>query len=517
MKNKDMKRKEIMLSVTFRAAVSALAATALLTAGCTSLDSFSITGYNNDTCIIDNQLYQVSSNGTKAFATDWYWDLDPENTDIYIPDTITVPGSGRQASVVTLGGYMGTGVPCPFEIIPDRESGIDYYSVPYRSVKDFGSPVTWEDLTFTVHIGKNVTDVKMVVGSGYYGLRDEDGVIRLYHPVCCYECDPENRTLYSKDGVLYLRADDSAVEEAQNAQHALPSGPVFSELAFTEKVSGRYRYPLGESEYAVAEFFTLSTYADIPGNDSIYANIGYYTEDSLYVYSAAVISPVEETEAEDILPADAQADDGSAGSMPAGIRQFSSFSHGGQYWNDEPDIYTITVTEDSITFTPVEIRGEGFLSRGDEVLVLERDDSLPSLFPSDITQYLNEEDAAGTAGTSLHYYRPYYLYSSPFSTGSAIADILNDDVFTVVIPDQDVPEIYRGTCAYTKDMEMVFALTRLGYGAMPYVGTVYGNALQKTLSVLKNPSEDPETQGSVPDAFPLIPEGETTVVAKPLN
>ena len=63
----------------------------------------------------------------------------------------------------------------------------------------------------------------------YYGVETEDG-IRFYRPVCYFVCDEANPTLYSKDGVLYLRKDDTklAYQDGLIAQKepgsALPGG-----------------------------------------------------------------------------------------------------------------------------------------------------------------------------------------------------------------------------------------------------------------------------------------------------
>ena len=45
----------------------------------------------------------------------------------------------------------------------------------------------------------------------YYGVETEDG-IRFYRPVCYFVCDEANPTLYSKDGVLYLKSTDTVLE-----------------------------------------------------------------------------------------------------------------------------------------------------------------------------------------------------------------------------------------------------------------------------------------------------------------
>ena len=44
----------------------------------------------------------------------------------------------------------------------------------------------------------------------YYGVETEEG-ITFYRPVCYFVCDEANPTLYSKDGILYLRKDDTVL------------------------------------------------------------------------------------------------------------------------------------------------------------------------------------------------------------------------------------------------------------------------------------------------------------------
>ena len=129
--------------------------------------------------------------------------------------------------MIALGGYTGTGVANPFIIEAEPARKELWTSDP--ALEKWEVPVTWEDLVFTIYVGKNVEKIGCGREGLYYGVETEDG-IRFYRPVCYFVCDEANPTLYSKDGVLYLRKDDTklAYQDDLIAQKepgsALPDG-----------------------------------------------------------------------------------------------------------------------------------------------------------------------------------------------------------------------------------------------------------------------------------------------------
>ena len=62
-----------------------------------------------------------------------------------------------------------------------------------------------EELPFTLHIGKYLEDIRFDLFQSEYGL-DAQGREVLRHVTLYVDCDPENKTFYSENGVLYERA-----------------------------------------------------------------------------------------------------------------------------------------------------------------------------------------------------------------------------------------------------------------------------------------------------------------------
>ncbi len=171
----------------------------LLLGGCTG----SITGYTGKEAVQGQVRYAISDRGKKAFASACAWDLDPAHT------SFDIAGEIEGSPVIALGGYTGTGVPSPFVI--EAEPARKELLTDAPALEQWEVPVTWQDLVFTVYVGKNVAKIGCARESLYYGVETEDG-IRFYRPVCYFVCDEANPTLYSKDGVLYLKSTDTVLE-----------------------------------------------------------------------------------------------------------------------------------------------------------------------------------------------------------------------------------------------------------------------------------------------------------------
>ncbi len=183
----------------------------LLLGGCSGY----ITGYSGNYAVQDQVRYEIGDRKTKAFAAEVFWDMDPTHTDIRIADKI------EGAPVVSLGGYVGTGVPTPFFLTAQSARKELITDAPGETTWEV--PVTWQDLLITVYVGKNVERIPTSSPSAYFGIETEEG-IAFYRPVCYFVCDEENRKLYSKDGLLYLRADDTLLEGQTNLTARKPSG-----------------------------------------------------------------------------------------------------------------------------------------------------------------------------------------------------------------------------------------------------------------------------------------------------
>ena len=143
----------------------------------------------------------------EAFAASYRWDGSEETMDFTVPDTVF----GYR--VTALGGYVGRGAPYAFTVeLPEsfghtRESfGEDLWD--YAREKYPNAEVV--ELPFTVHIGKNLEEIREELFGSYYGVTPEGQEV-LYHVTLTVDCDPENKTFYSENGVLYDRETGEAV------------------------------------------------------------------------------------------------------------------------------------------------------------------------------------------------------------------------------------------------------------------------------------------------------------------
>lgn len=143
----------------------------------------------------------------EAFAAVYEWDGREETMDFTVPDTVF----GYR--VTALGGYVGRGAPCAFTVeLPEsfghtREGfGEDLWD--YAREKYPNAEVV--ELPFTVHIGKNLEEIRQELFGSCYGFTAEGHEV-LYHVTLTVDCDPENKTFYSENGVLYDRETGEAV------------------------------------------------------------------------------------------------------------------------------------------------------------------------------------------------------------------------------------------------------------------------------------------------------------------
>ena len=142
-------------------------------------------------------------NSHEAFVGMCFWDGGDK--------VIEIPDEYNKVPVYVLGGYTGIGAPNPFAIVlRDR----DY--VLYRNTLELPDD-EYETITFTVKIGKNLLGVKDALGKTFYGIKttDENGdeiIDIVYKVVYYFEVDSQNEMLYSKDGKLYSKLNDTLEE-----------------------------------------------------------------------------------------------------------------------------------------------------------------------------------------------------------------------------------------------------------------------------------------------------------------
>ncbi len=129
----------------------------------------------------DGVIYYTSSREKVCFADGAFtWDGDADHMEIVIPDTV----AGYR--VTALGGYLGRGLPCPFQLV-----------MPVGSVDvPEGAPV--RDLVFTLRLGRYVEEINSAAGGEVYLLDGE-----YVRPVFYVICDENNPHFRSVDGALY--------------------------------------------------------------------------------------------------------------------------------------------------------------------------------------------------------------------------------------------------------------------------------------------------------------------------
>lgn len=138
----------------------------------------------------------------EAFAAVYEWDGREETLDFTVPDTVF----GYR--VTALGGYVGRGAPYAFTVeLPERfghlRESFDTEDWDFAREKHPNAEVV--ELPFTVHIGRNLEEIREAAFGSCYGFTPEGKEV-LYHITLTVDCDPENKTFYSENGVLYERA-----------------------------------------------------------------------------------------------------------------------------------------------------------------------------------------------------------------------------------------------------------------------------------------------------------------------
>ena len=83
-----------------------------------------------------------------------------------------------------------------------------YISVTYEGDSEalYDAPISFEQLIFTIRLGRYINSVKIsagIDGKEYIGIKQDNGNIIFYKPTIIFECDEQNKTFYSEDGVLY--------------------------------------------------------------------------------------------------------------------------------------------------------------------------------------------------------------------------------------------------------------------------------------------------------------------------
>ena len=402
---------------------------ALMSAGCTGYDSSAVTE--------DNVSYYLSKSGKKAFAGLVQWNGDLNDTSIEIRDTV------NSAKVVSLGGFFGTGVPVPFAVEPvlDAWSFLTYSYVP----ADYGAAVFFEELPFTVRIGPSLQELRYQTENPLIGTRNEDGNIVLRKPVYVFEADENNPVFASDHGVLIRRETGEAAEEFLEMGEGSLKLPDPQQLPLRIRLTGTYRFDETDEEYSAAEVFSE--------DGRIFVNVGTYmheeADDSMYVYHAM-----------ELIPDDPSLLDAPGSECTVGIREYSSFSNMGLYWEKTLKNAVLKITEDGFVLK---------MQEGEQVFL--RQDSAPKQFPvqPSMLESLKQNGEKIMLPGRLSSY-PAFLAADERRS----VHLYQDGTLSVIVKseEEDRPDqVYRGVAAYVGN-SLLFELTELGYAMMPAHGRI---------------------------------------------
>ena len=152
-----------------------------------------------------------------AFVSIYSWDGTKDAM------TITVPDTYEELPITTLGGYVGRGFPCPFDIVFTEEAtntlcqnATDWTVSDYHYLSRWclEKEYTTVYLSFEIHLGKHIGQLYNVSLNDFYISRYEtDGVTQytVYVPTYAFTCAEDNGVFYEKDGKLYRKKDGTLV------------------------------------------------------------------------------------------------------------------------------------------------------------------------------------------------------------------------------------------------------------------------------------------------------------------
>lgn len=181
------------------ALVTALIMMFLLSA-CTYGEEVVVDGYH---IMYGNYVFENLPNWDGTAVGFYEWDGDDNNMDVVIPDEY----DGMK--IRCLGGYLGTGLPCPFTINITRclalksdpgEETANWMGGYFDAHKDELSEIIYKD--FNLYLGKNIESIYCAFHPIVYTINGEK---IAYIPRVRVYCDEDNYYFYSEDGKLYHR------------------------------------------------------------------------------------------------------------------------------------------------------------------------------------------------------------------------------------------------------------------------------------------------------------------------
>ena len=425
------------------------------------------TGYDKN-ALADHVAYHITANGKTAFASEVVWDLS-ENAQYSIPEKVD------KAAVKKLGGFFGTGVPAPFQVIAEKGYEFQAYD-PY--MEDYGSPIAVKQVPVTVSIPKTIEEVRLVSEGMYYGMRNPQGELVFLFPSVSLNCDPDNPDFYSENGILFTRETKETAADLTGSQELSPT--------LAQRLAGRY-VKENEEDAEVIEFFTEF--------DTLFSHTNWYMEGSEYMFGATEYTPLNP---DSLKKSDAD-------SVEVSAKLFSEFANAGQYTESDSPYYRIEAKEDGIVILALDENRKPYMDSGIE---LKRDMSQPSQFPSDFSEwpFLFRE---GETPMYRFYSSQGNIAEKARESTYARMKLHADGAVTVQIKDSEAPLCYRGIAAAvynreTSESDLCFALTAVGGTMNPQLGRVRIETKDRDTFVLHR------IEGY--EAWPLIPDGEEECV-----
>jgi len=397
------------------------------------------TGYDRH-AEADGISYSISHSGRKAFASEVNWTVSDEPFVIRVADRI------ENAEVVSLGGFFGTGVPSPFQIMPQGE--LAQLRNHQSQSGAYGLPCEYRLTEGQLVLPSTIEDIKLVGSLGWTGSIDETGVVVFRKPSLSILCDKENRTFSSENGKLYRR--DSGEEVLLNKADEKDTDQL-PDLSLREKLIGKYVKKMNAQEKEVWEFWEAF--------DKVWIHINSYMEDSEYMFSAMVLNPEDPS----VLSSHEE-------SFTASARIYSDFAMAGQDTESDFPFWKITVTDHSVILTGLNENHEPVMDSGVE---LEKDNRQPSQFP-----YLESELARVMEQQEVLYMVPSYsadsLCSGIWSDEQMEVRFFYDSTAAVALKGNGY-RVFRGVSRITKEETgsfLLFAFTKNGGTREPWAGRV---------------------------------------------
>ena len=151
--------------------------------------------FGNKTLVSDNLHYEAHKIFKECFASNYLWTSNEDNATLNIPDTC------QGYRVTKLGGFVGSGGPCPFMVtLPNTQYICDEGVLPDNAQISY--------YYLEISIGKYIGEDTFIAMDQYYNI-GSDAFVQILVSV---QCSEENPYLYSKDGKLYRKSDDSLVD-----------------------------------------------------------------------------------------------------------------------------------------------------------------------------------------------------------------------------------------------------------------------------------------------------------------